>query len=270
MRVVLVMLAGGCYAATPPSGAPCDPVTPNCPTGQVCIAGATGFECLPEGTAPVDAPNNDSVQALKPCPSDPGLLVCASFDAPMLVMPVANEGAIQFGAAFANVSRVADATGGGAGLFSATSEMLFPANTQLTGIVAIEATVRLDAPIAAMTRAGVVDSDASTAGMSLFVFAGTTTPHRIRCAMGATDVFADTTLAIGAWTTLACSCETGETVVRRDSVVLARGMGCNPASAAANGVQVGQNSRAGAMLPPNEQFVGAIDRVRLWTKLPPQ
>jgi hypothetical protein len=269
MRVVLVLLAGGCYAATAPSGVPCDPATPSCPTGQACIAGATGFECLPEGTPPiVDAGPSDIMPVVKSCPTDSDLLVCVSFDAPMLGTSLANEGVIPFGAALANVSRIPVGTGG-AGLFSATSEMAFPAHVALTGIVAFEVTLRLDAQIAPLTRVGIIDSDASSSGMSMFLFPGITTPHRIRCTIGGADVFAEVALTIGGWTTLACSCENGETVVRRDTVVLAKGMGCNPGSGEATGVQVGQNSRAGAMLPPNEQFIGAIDRVRLWTRVPP-
>ena len=40
-----------------------------------------------------------------------------------------------------------------------------------------------------------------------------------------------------------------------------------PASGTTTGMQIGQNSRAGDGLPPNEPLVGAIDRVRLFTEI---
>lgn len=146
--------------------------------------------------------------------------------------------------------------------------MAFPADTRLTGIVAFEATIRLDQQIAPLTRVGLIDADASAVGMSLFLFPGISTPQRIRCTVGGPDVFADVTLALGAWTTIRCTCENTETGVYRDGVLLAKGPGCKPSTAEANGVQIGQNSRAAAMLPPNEPLIGAIDRVQLWTRIP--
>lgn len=262
---LLVMLAGGCYAATAPSGVPCDPAAPSCPRGQVCLANT----CQPDGTQLVlDAPVvEDAVTALRGCPADPDLALCLSFDMPSFTSPLANEGTLPVGASFMDVTRTALGAGGAA-VFASTSTMQFEASPLIVGIVAIEATVRLDGAIAPMTRVGIVDSEAAASGMSMFVFAGTTTPHRIRCNLGIDDVYADTTLALGAWTTLACTCEGNKTIVKRDGVALASADGCAPGTAEANGVQIGQNSRAGAMLPPNEPFLGAIDRVRLWKRVP--
>src|SRR5688572_19079648 len=39
----------GCYAATPPQGAPCDPNNPFCPSGQVCVARGADFVCSNPG-----------------------------------------------------------------------------------------------------------------------------------------------------------------------------------------------------------------------------
>src|SRR5438874_4709090 len=50
------MLAG-CYAPHAATGAPCDPVAANCPTGQRCELVAGTHVCVADGTAPmVDAP----------------------------------------------------------------------------------------------------------------------------------------------------------------------------------------------------------------------
>lgn len=266
MRWLYVLLTvfswSGCYAASPPSGAPCDPAAPRCPRGQVCVAST----CQPEGSVVIDAPANaDAVTAQRGCPADPDLTVCLSFDPPTFASPLANEGALSIGASFTNVTRIAVGTGGAA-QFSATSQMQFPATDKIAGIVAMEATVRLDAAIAPMTRVGIIDTDVSASGISMFILAGTTTAHRISCTFGSDALLANTDLALGAWTTIACSCENATMVVRRDGVLLATGMVCTPGSAETFGVQIGQNSRG--TQAPNDPLSGALDRVQLWKRLP--
>ena len=39
----------GCYAANPPSGAPCDPAAASCPSGQACVPRGGGFVCEAPG-----------------------------------------------------------------------------------------------------------------------------------------------------------------------------------------------------------------------------
>ena len=45
VRVALVVVACGCYGPSAPSGAPCDPETPNCPGEQVCRAEGGVYTC---------------------------------------------------------------------------------------------------------------------------------------------------------------------------------------------------------------------------------
>lgn len=47
--VVAALALAGCYSPSPPSGAPCDPATPNCPSGQTCTQTAGGAFCLRPG-----------------------------------------------------------------------------------------------------------------------------------------------------------------------------------------------------------------------------
>ena len=67
----------GCYAPTPAPGAPCDPVSDNCPAEQTCQASGGGFVCAPPGTlvgdaridSPVvDAPTDAPADAPPPTP----------------------------------------------------------------------------------------------------------------------------------------------------------------------------------------------------------
>jgi hypothetical protein len=54
--LLILALVSGCYAPKVLPGAPCDPDTPSCPRGQVCISNPDGAYCLPDGTIPIDAP----------------------------------------------------------------------------------------------------------------------------------------------------------------------------------------------------------------------
>ncbi len=44
-RVIALVGLAACYAPTAQSGAPCDPTSPACPSGQACTAGTDGFFC---------------------------------------------------------------------------------------------------------------------------------------------------------------------------------------------------------------------------------
>jgi hypothetical protein len=57
VRALLILaVVSGCYAPKVLPGAPCDPDSPSCPRGQVCISNPDGAYCLPDGTIATDAP----------------------------------------------------------------------------------------------------------------------------------------------------------------------------------------------------------------------
>jgi len=204
------------------------------------------------------------------CPADPTLSICLAFDAPQVASPYANEGALALSATLTSVTRT-EAPTSGAALLSATSEIVFAPNTQIVNIVAVDLRLRFDADVPAGGRVGLMDSDKASPGMSLFVYTGTTTSHRVRCNLGGVDLYADTSIPLGTWIDLGCTCEAGNVAVRKDGVKIAELGGtttCAPGAGTTTGLQIGQNSRAGDNLPPNEPLIGAIDRVRLWTRVP--
>lgn len=249
MLVIAAAWLGGCYATIAPSN-------------EELMARPDALPPDAESVA-IDAP-----PVLSACAPDSTLSVCLSFDQPQLTSPYSNEGVLPLSAQLANVTRTS-IEGGGAALFGATSTMAFPPNTQLVNIVAIDARIRLDAGIAVGARMGIIDADNATPGMSLFVYAGAVAgTHRVRCSVGGPNLFVDTTLSLGVFTVLRCTCEAGMVTAYRDGVKLGELAGCAPASGTTNGLQIGQNSRAGISLPPNEPLIGAIDRLRLWTALP--
>ena len=225
-------------------------------------------EAMPDAAGADAEP--DSMELANPCPSDPGLLICLPFDAPVLASPCKNEGVATVEATLTNVTRATAGTGGAAQV-AATSEILIPSSPMLTGILAFDIRVRLDEDVPPAGRIGLVDIDGGNPGMSLFIYPGTTTSHRIRCNLGAVDLYANTSLALGKYMDIACTCKDGNVAVALDGVTLAELAG-TPTCQAANGttapIQVGQNSRFNAMLPPNEPLVGAIDRFRVWTSVP--
>ena len=212
----------------------------------------------------------DSMPLAIPCPQDPSLLLCMSFDALGWTSPYNSEGSLAVVANLTNVTRTTVGNGGAA-LLGPTSEVLFPADPMLVGFAAMDVRVRFDEDVPPGGRVGLIDSDKSTPGMSLFVYTGTTSSHRIRCNLGGVDLYAATTITRGTFTDIACTCDMGNVAVHQDGVKLVELAGtttCSPGSAIDTGIQIGQNGRAGDALPPNEPFVGAIDRVRLWNAVP--
>jgi hypothetical protein len=206
-----------------------------------------------------------------PCPIDSALSICLSFDLPAFGTTLSNEGAIAITANLVNVSRTG-LSPGAAALLTSSSTMTFPMNTQVTGIVAVDARLRLDQAIAVGMRVGIMDTeDADPAGMSVFLYEGGMTPpatHRIRCNIGGVDVYGDTSIALGTWFDVKCTCDNNVVAIYRDGAKLGELAGCTAAGGTTQGIQIGQNSRATAGLPPNEPFVGAIDRFRMWTTVP--
>jgi hypothetical protein len=234
-----------------------------CPVGQTCIAAANGFECLPIGTPPIVDAAHDSTPVVRQCPADPNLTLCLSFEGP-ITASLANEGTAALAADVVYVTSTS-AGASGAALLGATSTMAFPANTVVVNIKKLEARVRLDEaiPTTGTMRVGVLDADASSPGMSMFLFAGTGGVNQLRCNNGMGNMLVDVPNIMGVWATFTCECDGGRTVARRDGVVIAEQVGCAPSNAPA-GIQIGQNSRAAASLPPDEPFVGAIDYIRLY------
>src|SRR5512140_1345093 len=55
-----LLALSACYAPTVITGAPCDPVRDNCPTGQTCQAVGNGNFCTGGGASKVDGGNGDS------------------------------------------------------------------------------------------------------------------------------------------------------------------------------------------------------------------
>lgn len=261
----IAVLGTACFAATPPAGVPCDPAAPTCPAGQACLAGATGFACLPEGTPPpIDAPPPPpDVPPSFTCGGDPKLSVCFDFDAPALSSPLANEGRAVVSAELVDVTRLAHGTGGAAGL-GMTSTIVIPTNTEIVGIVRLEAAIRIDAPIPDGMRIGILDADGSGIGFSMFVF-GSATGHQLRCNVGDMNLFVDLAAVPGEWIEVGCSCEDGLVSAFVDGTKLGELAGCQPAEATDFGLTIGQNNRGLAGLPPNEPLIGAIDDVRLLT-----
>ena len=83
-RSLALLGLAACYAATPPSGAPCDPEAAHCPSGQTCVARGGGFACEapgggePDGGAgdgpPGDTDGDGVLDAADDCPlhANPG------------------------------------------------------------------------------------------------------------------------------------------------------------------------------------------------------
>jgi hypothetical protein len=213
----------------------------------------------------------DSMPLAIPCPQDPSLLLCMSFDSLGWTSPYNNEGALAVTANLTNVTRT-EVGNGGAAVLGATSEIVVPPSPLLVGFAAMDARIRFDADVPAGGRVGIIDADKASPGFSLFVYTGTTSSHRIRCNLGGVDLYAAATITLGTFTDIACTCNLGNVAVHQDGVKLVELAGtttCEPGEATALGLQIGQNSRVGDALPPNEPFIGVIDRVRLWNAVPP-
>jgi len=67
-----LMIVGACYAPSIAPGAPCDPALDNCPTGQECLPGGTGFVCGGGGAvdAATDATDAVTLDAVDGPPGD--------------------------------------------------------------------------------------------------------------------------------------------------------------------------------------------------------
>jgi len=272
-RGVLLLVASGCYAPQFPSGVPCVPESPNCPTGQTCTPVGGGFACLPEGSGFDDASPSDSttdsdpisdgvadVAAFTPCPSDPELELCFSFDAPTLSSPLPNEGTANAGANLVGVTRIATGSGGAA-MIGTSSEIYVPPNPGLPDIRSIEVWMRVDQDPADNSRVGIVDAETTTAPLSLFYYRDP--DHRLRCQIG-TTLFANYTAPLGSFVHVACVCNGSTMRMFVDDVMIGQKSGCSPGDGTEYGIQLGQNGNVLTGGSPDEWMIGALDLVRLW------
>jgi hypothetical protein len=155
---------------------------------------------------------------------------------------------------------------GGAVQIGTTSRIFIPPDdVSLVGIVASEASIRLDVAVPDGMRVGVVDTEADTMpGFSIFVFGRPNGAHEMRCSVNDTFTFGAIPLVLGEWIRLGCTCEANQLQAFASGVKVAEMPGCAPASAAQLGLQIGQNMNvAGGTV--DEEMVGAIDDVRLRT-----
>lgn len=73
----VLLMAGACFTATPPQGAPCDPLAPRCPGGQACVVQGGAYVCTsdppdpgePTPDSPSDADGDGIVDAADNCPA---------------------------------------------------------------------------------------------------------------------------------------------------------------------------------------------------------
>lgn len=212
-----------------------------------------------EPDASIDA-SADAPDALPLCATDPKLIVCFSFDADPLPASLRNEGTANVAAALANVSRIARGTGGAA-LFDTTSQMRVPSNSEVTGVVSVEAWVRVDADPPVAGRVGILDSEATSAPVDLFYYYGTTS-RQIQFQIGGVASL-DVTLALGTWHYLAQVCASNTLTAYVDGVKVGEHTGCAPGIATSYGLQIGQNNTKSSS--GDQWLVGAIDGLRLWT-----
>jgi hypothetical protein len=258
------LLLAACFEANPLVGVRCDPGAPSCPFGQACIATADGFACLPEGTPPVDAPPPPPPPPAS-CPEDdPALILCFDFDAPALASPLPNQGRAPVGAELVNVTRITHGDGGAAQLGATSTMFVPPDNMSIVGIVAMEASIRLDVAVPDGMRVGILDADVDLLpGLSVFVFGRPAGAHQLRCSLGSGNLFVDLPPVVGQWIDIACTCTNDLVELFVDGIKRGELAGCVPATASELGLQIGQNSNAGAGDPPNEPMIGALDDVRL-------
>lgn len=207
--------------------------------------------------AAIDAP----AASLPLCAPAPNLLVCFSFDADPLPAALPNEGSATLAAALANVGRIARGTGGAA-LLGNTSQVRVGPSSAATGVVAVEAWVRVDVDPPAGSRIGILDSEATGAPVDLFYYDGSPS-RQLRFELGQA-LFVDATLGLGAWHYLAYVCASNTLTAYVDGVKVGERAGCAPGVATTYGLQIGQNNNGNAA-SGNQWLIGAFDGLRLWT-----
>jgi hypothetical protein len=208
------------------------------------------------------------------CASDPALPLCLSFDQLTAgATAIANEGtASNITVQLTAVTPVTDAPShtraAGLGSSSEIYVPAMPASTEVTSIETIEMWLRMDAEPTADLRTGLLDNAVGPTGLSLFYY-NDINGRRFRCVLASDDVYTPPiTWALGSWHEVACTCDpTANTLsIYLDGQIAISALGCAAAAINADGLTIGQDLVT-PDVPVDDELVGAIDGVRLWSRV---
>lgn len=201
------------------------------------------------------------------CAPDAQLLLCFSFDQVPLPTALANEGSAAVSAKLLNVQQIASPEGSAA-LVDATSSIVLPFAAGVTGVLSTEVWFRVDTDPGIGGRSGLLDSNVSQQNISMFWNHTGATTHQLTCGVGDQATPFVVPVAVGAWTYAACTCEGTTVSIYIDGVFVASATGdCGTGGAfVGDGLAIGANNQ-GAGQPVNDNLVGAIDGVRLWSRV---
>jgi len=199
------------------------------------------------------------------CAPDSRLPLCFTFDQSPLPAALANEGSAAVSAKLTSVSQIASPHGSAVAL-DVTSTIALPFTGDVAGVLSIEVWFRIDSDVANFARSGLLDSNVLPPNISMF-WNRTDPTHQLSCGIGNQATTFPVTLAIGAWTYAACTCSGGIVTLYLDGLLVATAGGdCGAGGGfVADGLTIGANN-TGSGQPVNDQLVGAIDGVRLWTQ----
>jgi len=228
-----------------------------------------GTDASPGDTAAdtgADSSDSGDAPAQPFCAPDAQLLLCFSFDQMPLPPVLANEGSAAVNAKLTNVQQAASPEGNAA-VVGATSSIALPFSADVTGVLSMEVWFRIDADPADGARSGILDSNVIPPNISMFWnHSGTT--HVLSCGLGNQATAFPVAVALGAFTYAACTCDAGTVSFYIDGSLVAEAAGdCGTGGAfVGDGLTIGSNN-TGAGQPVNDNLVGAIDGVRLWSRV---
>jgi len=218
-------------------------------------AGTTGIS---DGSADIDATTHDGVVPV-PCPSDPDLTVCFTFDQSPLPATLANEGRASVSAMLSGVQSITSPEGNAVEVGTGSS-IYIPATDQIQNILTTEIWVRFDTLPTSGNRVGFLDNNQQPV-LDLFYYDDPS--MHVMCEFGNQTLYAPSaTLPAGTWLYLACVCDAGTGTIYVDGVEMAQATGCAAGSVMNMGLTIGQNN--GGSGPAGDNLVGAIDGLRLW------
>ena len=156
---------------------------------------------------------------------------------------------------------------GNAVVVGATSTISLPFSADVTGVLSSEVWFRIDSDAADGARAGILDSNVIPPNISMF-WNHSGAAHQLTCGLGNQASVFTVTVALGAWTYAACTCDAGTVTLYLDGAPVSIAAGdCGAGGAfVGDGLTIGSNN-TGAGQPVNDNLVGAIDGVRLWTRV---
>jgi len=222
------------------------------------------------GDTAADMPADSSDAADAPpgafCAPDAQLVLCLSFDQAPLPAVLANEGNAAVSAKLTNVQQIASPDGNAA-LVDATSTIALPASADVTGVLSSEVWFRIDTDAANGARSGIYDSNISSQNISMFYNRSDPT-HQLTCGLGNQATSFTVTVAIGAFSYAACTCAGTTVSLYLDGTLVAEATGdCATGGAfLGDGLTIGSNN-TGVGQPVNDNLIGAIDGVRLWSRV---